>query len=77
MAGSWKHLLRNDGTFRGIELLDNLGDAYEALEECYGMILWLAGGDWSVIADAEQHYRDALMLLQPTRDVTLDDVEDE
>lgn len=42
MAGSWKHLVTKKGKFRGVSLIDNLGDAYEALEECYGMIHWLA-----------------------------------
>lgn len=47
MAGSWRHMttrkgkLRNGGTFAG--MIENLGDAYEAAEECYGMIWYLAG----------------------------------
>lgn len=57
MAGSWGHvatrtgrLRGNDGTFGG--MIDNLGDAYESIEEMHGMIwllardlsLWKAGG---------------------------------
>jgi hypothetical protein len=38
MAGSYRHITNGDGSFRGVELLDNLGDACEALEECYDMI---------------------------------------
>lgn len=46
MAGSWRHMtgrtgkLRNNESFTG--MIENLGDAYEAAEECYGMIWWLA-----------------------------------
>lgn len=43
MAGSWKHIVTTKkGKFQGTILLDHLGDAYEALEECYGMVYWLA-----------------------------------
>ncbi len=38
--------------FRGTESLDNLGDAYEALEECYFMIKHLTGGDKKKIHQA-------------------------
>ena len=42
MAGSYRHVTNADGSFRGTDLLDNLGDAYEALEEMHAMIEWLA-----------------------------------
>lgn len=42
MAGSYRHVTDADGSFRGIDLIDNLGDAYEALEEMHAMIGWLA-----------------------------------
>ena len=42
MAGSYKHTVNDDGTFRGVDLLDHLGDADEALEELYGMVRYLA-----------------------------------
>jgi hypothetical protein len=43
MAGSYSHITTDKkGKFRGTELLDHMGDAYEALEECYGMIWFLA-----------------------------------
>jgi len=42
MAGSWNHIVTKTGKFGGTRLIENLGDAYEALEECYGMIQWLA-----------------------------------
>jgi hypothetical protein len=76
MAGSWNHMVTEAGEFQGTRLLDNLGDCYEALEECYGMVWWLArDGDASAaltspqdqrtsalarIEDARQHYKDGL-----------------
>lgn len=42
MAGGWKHIDRN-GEFLGTRLIDNMGDAYEALAECHWMIWELAG----------------------------------
>ena len=49
MAGSYSHIVDGDNKFIGVELIDNLGDAYEALEECYGMISHLTGGDKTTI----------------------------
>lgn len=62
MAGSYSHITNEDGSFRGIDLIDNMGDAYEALEECYGMIQWLGRGSKQDIAEAEKHYKDGLAL---------------
>ena len=45
MAGSFKHIIDKDLKFRGTDLLDNLGDCYEALEECYDMIMHLTEGN--------------------------------
>jgi len=42
MAGSYKHIVNSDGSFRGTHLLDHMGDAFEALQECYDMIQWLS-----------------------------------
>jgi len=44
MSGSLSHIIDTDGTF-SMSLIENLGDAYEALEECYQLIYTLAGGD--------------------------------
>lgn len=52
MAGSYRHITKPDGSFRGTELIDHLGDAYEALEECYLMIQHLTGGDKTKIFEA-------------------------
>ena len=46
MAGSYNHCVTPAGNFSGGERgprLDDLGDAFEALEEMFGMIWYLAG----------------------------------
>ena len=81
MAGSWDHITTDDGKFRSqtfTDLIENLGDAHEAAEECFGMVQYLAdrlalasgaGGRNSVAADrrrfireAEKHYKDGVAL---------------
>lgn len=52
MAGSYRHIADPDNKFRGIDLIDNLGDAHEALEECYDIIEFLSGGDKQTIYEA-------------------------
>lgn len=52
MAGSYRHITNTDGTFRGTDLLENLGDASEAVEEMYAMIVWLTNGDKLKIHEA-------------------------
>jgi hypothetical protein len=46
MAGSWNHIITRDGKLLNNEdftvMIENLGDAYEAAEECFGMIWYLA-----------------------------------
>ena len=42
MAGSYRHCVNADSKFIGIDLIDNLGDAHEALEEMYDMIEYLS-----------------------------------
>jgi len=44
MAGSLSHIVAHDGTFR-MGLIENLGDAHEALDECFKIIMELTGGD--------------------------------
>jgi hypothetical protein len=71
MAGSWGHITTKAGKFQGTRLIDNLGDAYEALEECFGMVQWLASrlearsnvhdrNEW--IGEATAHYQDGLAI---------------
>ncbi len=46
MAGSYRHIIGRTGKFLNnenfVQMIENLGDAYETAEECYGMIWWLA-----------------------------------
>ena len=44
MAGSLSHVVGEDGRFR-MGLIENLGDAHEALHECFEIIRVLTGGD--------------------------------
>ncbi len=37
MAGSYKHIVGPNGEFT-MDLIDNMGDAHEALEECFAYI---------------------------------------
>lgn len=70
MAGSYRHIINRDGSFIGddlTEMIENLGDAHEALEECYDMIQYLTGGDKHRIAVAwfEGHLRPRRPNLSP------------
>jgi hypothetical protein len=50
MAGSYHHMTTRSGKLLNNEsfcdMIENLGDAYEAAEDCYGMIWWLARAYW-------------------------------
>lgn len=54
MAGSYRHVVDEDGSFIGTDLLSDLEDAHEALEEMYLMIQYLTGGDKAKIHEAWQ-----------------------
>jgi hypothetical protein len=43
MAGSLNHIIGEDGKFT-MGGIDNLGDAHEALDECFKIIYHLTGG---------------------------------
>ncbi len=51
MAGSLNHIIDEDGTFQ-MDLIENLGDAHEALEECFHVIRVLVGGDMDLVSAA-------------------------
>lgn len=57
MAGSYNHIIGDNGEFIGVDLIDNLRDAYEALEECYGMIWLLADGNKELVEEAASNYK--------------------
>lgn len=56
MAGSYSHIVDHNNKFRGTELIGDLGDAYEALEECWHMIDILSGGDKELIFQVHLEY---------------------
>lgn len=56
MAGSYSHIVDKNNKFKGIELIGDLGDAYEALEECWHMIDILSGSDKDKIDQAHYEY---------------------
>jgi len=82
VAGSWDHMTTKSGKLRNNEsfcdMVENLGDAYEAAEECYGMVYYLARqvanmrtvyGSFGqtvtreeVIREAQDHYKEGLRL---------------
>lgn len=51
MAGSLNHIVDKDGGFT-MDLIENLGDAHEALEECFVLIYELAGGNSDTVSAA-------------------------
>lgn len=51
MAGSLNHIIDDDGRFT-MDLIDNLGDAHEALEECYALIIELSKGNMTKVSKA-------------------------
>lgn len=73
MAGSYKHCVTETGRLRNPEKLNNMlengGDVYEAIEEMYGMIWWLAHVENASHRDPEtlvelarQNYRKGIIL---------------
>ena len=51
MAGSLSHIIAEDGSFR-MDLIENLGDAHEALSECFHLILMLSEGNMGRVSEA-------------------------
>lgn len=52
MAGSLNHIVDDEtGKFQ-MSTIDNLGDAHEALDECFKVILKLTGGDRDKVNEA-------------------------
>jgi len=65
MAGSLSHIVGDDGRF-SMDTIDNLGDAHEALEECFDIILELSKGDM-VYLNAVLRKVNAVELDRPMR----------
>jgi hypothetical protein len=60
MAGSLRHVIAEDGTYRGTDLLENMGDMKEAVEEMAFVIAAYSnrwGGQRTVQHDLDHYYR--------------------
>jgi hypothetical protein len=64
MAGSYNHCVDDNGQLLSSErmvwpgaMIENLGDAYEAIEEMYGMIWYLAELAYSDVPNAPEDIR--------------------
>lgn len=72
MAGSYNHCVTKSGRLLSnesfVDMIENLGDAYEAVEEFYGMIWFLANGDASRVEEARIAYRDGLNMSPGVED---------
>jgi hypothetical protein len=68
MAGSYNHCVDDNGRLIPpgdlSEMLEyhDTGDVYEAIEEMYGMIWYLADADSERVEDARQNYREGLRI---------------
>ena len=65
MAGSYNHCVEKPSgrllnTFDLNAMIENGGDVYEAVEELYGMVWFLANGDAARVEDARQNYSSGL-----------------
>ncbi len=68
MAGSYGHIIQKDGNLRSnsqiTQSLGNGGDVFEAVEEMYGMIWFLAGTylgrEKQMVEDARKYYQQGL-----------------
>ena len=63
MAGSYEHAVTDDGKLRTVSIgiaIENEGDAYETLEEFYGMVWYLANGNAARVEEARVNYRQGI-----------------
>ncbi len=72
MAGSYNHAVNDDGQLRNVRNMgiatETQGDAYETIEEMYGMIWWLASGNADRVEAARQNYRSGVEQFSPGRE---------
>lgn len=76
MAGSYNHIIDNSGDIldneKFVDMIENLGDAYEACEELYGMIWWMAHmvqdaramTPGEIVEHARENYKQGLLLAE-------------
>lgn len=66
MAGSYNHATDDQGQLRNRQTMtiatETQGDAYETIEELYGMVWWLAQGDAERVEDARRNYHGGIEL---------------
>lgn len=64
MAGSYNHAVEDDGRLRSPSTMtiatETQGDAYETIEEFYGMVWYLAGGDPEKVEEARRNYQQGI-----------------
>ena len=77
MAGSYNHVVDENGNLESnavvVDMLENGGDVFEAVEEMYGMIWWLAAIDLenappvatkNLVERARQNYKQGLEIAK-------------
>ncbi len=61
MAGSYRHATDDEGRLLNWQTIsiatETADDAYQTIEEFYGMVWYLAGGDSGRVEEARQNYR--------------------
>lgn len=66
MAGSYNHCVNDQGQLLShgylAGMLDSDGDVYEAIEELYGMVWYLAGGSDLRVEEARSQYQTGLSM---------------
>lgn len=79
MAGSYSHATTDDGRLRNESTMpiatETQGDAYETIEEMYGMIWFLAAGNANAVEEARQQYKAGLEMspgVQPEGEYDVD-----
>lgn len=64
MAGSYNHAVTDDGRLRNWKTMtiatETQGDAYETIEEFYGMVWFLAQGDAGRVEEARRRYQEGI-----------------
>lgn len=66
MAGSYGHCVDDSGRlfnpFDLSQMIENGGDVYEAVEQLFGMVWYLAGGDAATVERSRVNYRQGLRM---------------
>lgn len=67
MAGSLKHLVDDAGNYRGVELLENMGDMHEAVEEMAYMLLQISqtNAGRALVNGARDEYYQCMLRERP------------